>query len=74
MSGNGDDVILLDGNTTTVAVTNRGDSNFVVHNIDTSGDINLHINEIGSYTGTVPLRAPSIVEVQSSGNWTLTSR
>jgi hypothetical protein len=74
VSGNDDHVFLLDGSTTTAAVTNRADSNFVVHNIDTSGEIDLLINEIGSYTGTVPLRAPSIVEVQSSGSWTLTPR
>jgi hypothetical protein len=74
VSGHGDDVILLDRNTTTATVTNRGNSNFVVHNIDSGGEINLLINEIGGYRGTVPLRAPSIVEVQSSGDWTLAPR
>ncbi len=35
-------------------------------------DIGAPINEIGSYSGTVPLQGPALVEVQSSGSWTIT--
>lgn len=74
VSGTGDDVVLLNANSTTAALTNRGQSNFIVTTISSVGDIDLPVNEIGSYSGTVPLAGPALIEVQSSGSWTITPR
>jgi hypothetical protein len=31
----------------------------------------LAVNTIGSYSGTVPLHAPSLVQIKSNGDWTV---
>ncbi len=73
ITGKGDDVIMLSGNTTTAAITNHGDQNFIVQATPADGGYpDLAVNEIGSYTGTVPLAAPALVQVTSDGSWTIT--
>lgn len=72
VSGHGDDVVVLNTNSTTARITNRGPSNFIVHTITSRGYVNTPVNEIGGYSGTVPMSGPALVEVQSSGDWTIT--
>jgi hypothetical protein len=73
ISGKGDDVIELAGNSTTAAITNHGDANFIVQDTPTDGGFpDLAVNTIGSYTGTVPLAAPTLVQVTSDGTWSIT--
>ena len=77
VSGKGDDVIALGGDTTTAALTNKGKGNFIVQSVPTDGSLfggDLAVNEIGSYTGTVPLTAPTLVQVTSDGSWTITPK
>ncbi|WP_214368210.1 hypothetical protein [Pseudonocardia sp. H11422] len=71
VSGTGDDVVLMLGTATKARITNKGESNFVVKVYPASGYPDLAVNEIGSYQGTVPLDAPAVVQVTSSGKWTI---
>lgn len=70
ISGRGDDVVSLDGGTTRALIKNRGDSNFAVWVVG-QDRTELVVNEIGSYEGTVPLRAPAVAIVTSSGDWSI---
>ncbi len=78
-AGTGDSVLLYAGDAGSLAVTNRGSSNFAV---TTSADNGVGgvgagwetvlVNETGDYTGTVALGAgPALIEIQSDGTWTL---
>jgi hypothetical protein len=71
VQGDGDDVFVLDGKSKSAAITNKGKSNFAVHVVSNSS-LRLAVNEIGGYAGTVPLAAPALVQVTSSGMWTIT--
>jgi len=72
IGGHGDDVVVLQANTTTTAaITHRGDSTFIVTSIDSSGSYTDQVNEIGNCSGAVPLATPALVEVQSSGEWNI---
>jgi hypothetical protein len=73
-SGTGDGVFLYDGDASNLALTHDGDSNFsVVEYTSELFGTDLLVNEIGSYTGTVPLSAgPALVTVSANGNWTAT--
>ncbi|WP_370526194.1 TM2 domain-containing protein [Cellulomonas sp. JH27-2] len=71
--GEGDVVALYGGDAGNAAVTNKGESNFVVQQY--TGDVfdlGLLVNEIGSYKGKVPVKAgPSVFTIQSDGKWTI---
>lgn len=71
-SGTGDGVFLYEGDAGALTLTHDGASNFVV--IEDTGDeftMGLLVNEIGQYTGTVPISAgPSVITVAGDGNWT----
>ncbi|WP_433295159.1 hypothetical protein ACQPZQ_12395 [Pseudonocardia sp. CA-142604] len=70
ITGTGDDVVAINGATTRALIKNRGESNFAVWIV--GGDTTeLAVNEIGSYEGTVPLRAPAVAIVTSSGDWSI---
>ncbi|WP_221886300.1 TM2 domain-containing protein [Microbacterium kyungheense] len=73
-SGAGDAVMLYDGGVGTLTATHDGSSNFVI--TEDNGDMfhmGLLVNEIGAYSGTVPLaKGPSVIVVHADGNWTLT--
>jgi hypothetical protein len=70
-SGTGDQVFRYDGDAMDVAITHRGQSNFAVDQV--GGDFpNLAVNEIGKYSGTVPLNeGPSVITITADGKWTL---
>ncbi|CAN5376731.1 hypothetical protein BH09ACT6_BH09ACT6_18320 [soil metagenome] len=70
-SGHGDTVIFLSKKFKKAAITNTGESNFVVTGYGGSYP-HLTVNEIGGYSGTVPLDGPGFVQVLSSGDWTIT--
>jgi hypothetical protein len=70
ISGTGDDVVAINGATTRALIKNRGESNFAVWIVG-EGTTELAVNEIGSYEGTVPLRAPAVAIVTSSGDWSI---
>ncbi|HEY2191552.1 MAG TPA: hypothetical protein VGH76_04500 [Actinomycetospora sp.] len=73
ITGKGDDVIMLSGDTTTAAITNKGGANFIVQDTPADGGFpDLAVNTIGSYTGTVQLSAPALVQVTSVGTWSIT--
>ncbi|MET4158440.1 TM2 domain-containing protein [Agromyces sp. PvR057] len=72
-SGTGDAVFLYDGGAAGLTATHSGSANFVI--IEETADafsMGLLVNEIGAYSGTVPLSAgPSAISVQADGSWTL---
>jgi hypothetical protein len=69
-SGRGDDVLIYRGAAGAAAITNTGSGNFVIW--EYGDDSNLLVNEIGKYNGTVVMGAgPALVEVNSTGNWTI---
>jgi hypothetical protein len=72
-SGAGDGVFLYDGSAGKLTATHGGSSNFTVS--EETGDafsFGLLINEIGAYSGTVPLSAgPSVIVVGADGKWTI---
>ncbi len=71
--GVGDAVFLYDGKAGKLTATHDGAGNFVV--MEETGkafNFGLLVNEIGAYSGTVPLSAgPSALSVKADGNWTL---
>lgn len=71
-AGAGDAVFLYDGGPGSLELTHAGSSNFVV--IQKTGraiDFGLLVNEIGAYSGTVPLRAgPAVITIGADGAWT----
>lgn len=70
-SGSGDKAIIVDGPGTKGAITNKGDGNFVVE-VYSADEGDLAVNEIGSYRGTVPMTLPALVQVTSTGTWSIT--
>lgn len=75
LTGKGDDVVLVDppiSGLTTATFTYRGSSNFVVVSY-TTGDSNLLINEIGTYTGQVQIPDGTVLlAISADGAWTAT--
>jgi hypothetical protein len=57
---------------TTAAVTNVGESNFLVMAYGRGNVSPLIVNEIGSYSGTVKIAGPAYITVNSSGDWSIT--
>ena len=74
-SGAGDAVFLFDGPAGKLTATHDGSANFVLS--EETGEafsMGLLVNEIGPYSGTVPLSGgPSVIIVTADGNWTLTA-
>lgn len=72
-SGAGDAVFLYDGAAGKLTATHDGSRNFVVsEQTDDAFHFGLLVNEIGAYSGTVPLAAgPSVISVKADGGWTL---
>ncbi|MCB0910575.1 MAG: DUF2510 domain-containing protein [Propionibacteriaceae bacterium] len=69
-SGKGDKVMLYNGGAADYKVIHKGRSNFVVLQ-ETGGFPNLAVNEIGRYSGVVPIEeGPSVVIVKADGAWT----
>jgi hypothetical protein len=68
--GHGDDVISYTGRAGIAALTHSGEHNFIV-DAYTSQRRGL-VNEIGAYSGTVPVSAGRAVwTVQADGDWTV---
>jgi hypothetical protein len=71
-TGSGDQVIKMTGTFSDVALHNDGADNFVVESYGNGDWDPLVANEIGAYAGTVPMTGPAYVDVESSGNWSIT--
>jgi hypothetical protein len=73
-SGKGDKVLLYDGEGGDFKITHNGRSNFVVN--QQTGELpNLAVNEIGKYSGVVPLEeGPSVVLIKADGKWSATEQ
>lgn len=79
IEGRGDDIIdipVVTDDAVVATFTHQGSSNFAVVSFDSSGNrISLLVNEIGNYSGTVPLNfssPPSELEITADGAWTVT--
>lgn len=67
----GDNVVIVGASgAKKLSFTNDGSSNFIVYGIGSSS-ADLLVNEIGSYSGTVPYKNYTLLIVQSSGTWTV---
>jgi TM2 domain-containing membrane protein YozV len=73
-SGTGDSVFLYNGGASRLTAIHDGTSNFaIVEETGKAFSMGLLVNEIGPYSGTVPLSSgPSVISVSADGNWTLT--
>ncbi len=68
-SGKGDAVFKFEGDAADFAITHKGSSNFQVQQY--GGDLNMGVNEIGNYSGTVPFVAgPTVLVIGADGTWT----
>ncbi|KGJ82785.1 hypothetical protein GY21_00030 [Cryobacterium roopkundense] len=72
-SGVGDGVFLYEGSAGKLSATHDGSSNFaIIEETDEAFSMGLLVNEIGTYSGTVPLSSgPSAIVVSADGNWTM---
>lgn len=72
-SGTGDGVFLFEGSAGKLTATHDGTMNFIVQEeTDKAFSFGLLINDIGAYSGTVPLSSgPSVISVRADGSWTL---
>jgi hypothetical protein len=66
-AGHGDAAIFVAGPGDKARIMNRGEGNFVVQAY--GAESGLLVNEIGSYSGTVPITPPAFVQVTSDGDW-----
>jgi hypothetical protein len=74
ISGHGDDVLMYTGGTAVGTIDNSGGENFAVTEYP-KGSPNLLVNTIGQYHGQQPLsKGPSILVVESTGNWTISAQ
>jgi len=71
-SGIGDSVIWVNTGTK-AAITHDGESNFAIEEASASNGMDLLVNEIGAYTGTVRVHSPAILDITADGAWTITS-
>jgi hypothetical protein len=73
LTGNGDNVVLFTESSSKAKITNNGARNFTVHVVSIeTGVIDLAVNHIGGYEGTVPFDGPALVQISSTGTWTIT--
>ena len=71
IDGHGDQVVIYTGARGVLTLTHDGSSNFIVHAL-TKGRSSGLVNEIGAYSGKVPMAAgPGFIEIHADGNWTL---
>lgn len=70
-TGDGDDVVFLDEESTQAAIANQGGNFFSVEVLSSDAGWDLPVIETGSYQGTVPLRGPALVQLTSTGHWSL---
>lgn len=71
-SGSGDRVIYMSATFDVASITNDGDSNFIIYAYGAENTSPLIVNEIGAYSGTLEMMGPAFVQVESTGNWSIT--
>lgn len=72
-TGRGDAAFWMLGSFDSAAIKNDGDRNFIVRTFG-SGDDGLIVNDIGAYSGVKPMTGPTLVQVESTGKWSITPR
>ncbi len=72
LSGKLDTVVAVPEGGSTIAVKTKGNGNTAVWVL--SGEYaDLPVNQLGDYTGNVPVTGPAFVEIESQGTWTVTA-
>jgi len=72
-TGTGDAVLLYDTDAALWSFTHSGESNFVVRRL-VPGELELLVNTIGAYEGSVPVTpGAGVVTINADGNWTFTA-
>lgn len=69
-SGTGDMAFLMSSEFSAAQIKNNGDSNFTVLAYGTS-ESPLIVNEIGAYSGVKVMTGPALVQVGSTGTWSI---
>lgn len=66
--GKGDDVVVISGAATQAKLTNEGTG---VFEVEVAGDEgwDMPVMHVGSYSGTVPMSLPGVVQIKSGGTW-----
>jgi hypothetical protein len=73
VSGSGDAVLLLLAKSTAAAIFSVGAGRFTVHAAAlTTSAVDLLVDHVGAFAGTVPLAGPALVQVTSRGSWSIT--
>lgn len=71
IAGAGDDVVIYGGDAQIMALTHDGESNFAIWRYGAT-DTDLLVNEIGPWTGTVPMPAgPGVLAITADGGWAI---
>jgi hypothetical protein len=72
-TGHGPEVLIYDGGPSTLKFTNKGgDDNVVVYWITNDGQVDLAVNDIGSYSGEAALTAgPGLLHIEHANDWTV---
>lgn len=70
-AGTGDTVFFMSSDFYAAEIKNDGDRNFTVHAYGT-GDSPLIVNEIGAYSGVKAMTGPALIQVVSTGDWSIT--
>lgn len=71
-SGSGDRVIYVASSYDVASITHDGESDFIVSSWSAEPLPPLIVNDIGPYSGTVNMIGPAFVQIESTGNWTIT--
>lgn len=71
-SGTGDLVFLYNGRAANWNLGFKGSGDFIVSQFSSAIMPNLAVDEMGNYSGTVPMDpGPSVVQVEADGSWTI---
>ena len=72
-SGTGDTVLRYSGSANTAAFTSNGQGNFAVLQYDSLGQLeNLLVDNVGAYSGSVPVDSSGYLVITDDGKWTVT--
>lgn len=69
--GNGDAVFVYSGGAADWKIKHQGQENFVVQQLSSNGQ-DLLVNEIGNYSGVLPITSgPSVISINADGQWAI---
>ena len=74
-SGTGSAVLRYDGQSSRIAVSHDGESNFIITTYSANATLgDLIVNEIGDYSGVVVLRKNPYIVINADGKWSISKK